>query len=89
MWHAPPLKARRSIMTHETDTSNEHSRVIPVVGIGASAGGLEALERFFAHVPADAPLAFVVVQHLHAEHPSSMPEILAQHTRLAVGPGAW
>src|SRR5512133_2228939 len=41
-----------------------------VVGIGASAGGLEALEQFFAAVPKDNGLAFVVVQHLERHHPS-------------------
>ncbi len=40
------------------------SRRFPVVGIGASAGGLIALEQFLSHVPANSGMAFVVVQHL-------------------------
>ena len=36
----------------------------PIVGIGASAGGLEALEQFFANMPKDSGMAFVVIQHL-------------------------
>ena len=45
-----------------------------MVGIGASAGGLEALERFLQRVPADSGLAYVVVQHLSPEHESSLAE---------------
>ncbi|WP_243438696.1 chemotaxis protein CheB [Fundidesulfovibrio soli] len=55
-----------------------------IVGIGASAGGLEALESFFDHMPPDCGLAFVVVQHLSPDFISMMDEILARHTKLAV-----
>src|SRR4051812_23976908 len=55
-----------------------------VVGIGASAGGLEALERFFEHVPVDSGLAYVVVQHLSPDFKSLMDEILARRTRLPI-----
>jgi two-component system CheB/CheR fusion protein len=41
-----------------------------IVGIGASAGGLEAFKAFFAHMPADSELAFVLVQHLSPDHES-------------------
>jgi two-component system CheB/CheR fusion protein len=40
----------------------------PIVGIGASAGGLEALEQFFANMPKDSGMAFVVIQHLDPEN---------------------
>ena len=40
----------------------------PVVGIGCSAGGLEALDAFLAHLPPDAGMAFVIVQHLSLIH---------------------
>ncbi len=52
------------------------------VGIGASAGALEALERFFAHVPQDSGLCFVVVQHLERHHPSVLSELLGRYTRM-------
>ena len=55
-----------------------------VVGIGASAGGLDALERFFDHVPADTGMAFVIVQHLSPDFKSLMDELLARHTRLPI-----
>jgi two-component system, chemotaxis family, CheB/CheR fusion protein len=55
-----------------------------VVGIGASAGGLEALERFFENVPADTQTAFVVVQHLSPDFKSLMDELLARRTKLPI-----
>jgi two-component system CheB/CheR fusion protein len=55
-----------------------------VVGIGASAGGLDALERFFDHVPSDTRMAFVIVQHLSPDFKSLMDELLARHTRLPI-----
>ncbi|WP_394846583.1 response regulator [Pendulispora brunnea] len=55
-----------------------------VVGIGASAGGLEALERFFDSLPNDTSMAFVVVQHLSPDFKSLMDELLARHTELPI-----
>ncbi len=55
-----------------------------VVGIGASAGGLEALERFFENVPLDTGMAFVVVQHLSPDFRSLMDELLARRTQLPI-----
>ena len=55
-----------------------------MVGLGASAGGLEALEEFFTHMPADSGMAFVVVTHLHPGHVSLLPELLAKRARMLV-----
>ena len=55
-----------------------------VVGIGASAGGLDALERFFDNLPKDTGMAFVVVQHLSPDFKSLMDELLARHTELPI-----
>jgi len=55
-----------------------------VVGIGASAGGLEALEHFFDNVPRASGMAFVVVQHLSPDFKSLMDEILARRTSLPI-----
>lgn len=55
-----------------------------VVGIGASAGGLDALQTFFAHVPESSGLAFVVVQHLSPDYESLMVELLSKHTPMRV-----
>jgi two-component system CheB/CheR fusion protein len=55
-----------------------------VVGIGASAGGLDPLERFFDHLPPDTGMAFVIVQHLSPDFKSFMDELLARHTPLPI-----
>ncbi|AWK85876.1 chemotaxis protein [Azospirillum thermophilum] len=55
-----------------------------IVGIGASAGGLEALQRFFDAVPGDSDLAYVVVQHLSPVHKSLMVDLLSKHTDMEV-----
>ena len=55
-----------------------------VVGMGASAGGLEAFEQFFTHMPPDSGIAFVLVQHLAPDHASLLPELLAKYTRMPV-----
>ncbi|HEX4446270.1 MAG TPA: chemotaxis protein CheB, partial [Polyangiaceae bacterium] len=54
------------------------------MGIGASAGGLEALERFFDAVPPDSGMAYVLVQHLSPDFRSLMDELLARHTALPI-----
>ncbi len=56
----------------------------PIVGIGASAGGLEALEQFFTHVQVGCGVAFVVVQHLDPTHQGLLPELLQRITPMKV-----
>ena len=55
-----------------------------VIGIGASAGGLEALQQFFEYMPPNSGLSFVVVQHLSPDYKSLMADILGKHTEMAV-----
>lgn len=57
-------------------------RGLRIVGIGASAGGLEALQSFFEALPPDTGMAFVVITHLHPEHESHLAELLQKHTRM-------
>ena len=63
---------------------NHSSARLPVVGIGASAGGIEALSSFFDAMPADSGCAFVVVLHLDPKRESEMARILGTHTRMPV-----
>jgi two-component system CheB/CheR fusion protein len=58
----------------------------PIVGIGASAGGLSAFEAFFSGMPADTDpgMAFVLVQHLAPDHKSILSELIQRHTRMQV-----
>jgi two-component system CheB/CheR fusion protein len=55
-----------------------------IVGIGASAGGLEAFEQFFGNMPPDSGMAFVIVQHLDPHRHSSVPDILTRYTRMPI-----
>jgi two-component system CheB/CheR fusion protein len=66
-------------------THPPQSKAFPVVGIGASAGGLEPLEAFFAAMPADKPdMAFVVIQHLSPQHKSIIGQILKKDTDMPI-----
>lgn len=71
-----------------TESSHTPDSALPgpahVVGIGASAGGLEALERFFDNLPEGTGMAFVLVQHLSPDFKSLMDELLARHTDLPI-----
>ncbi|WP_375450720.1 chemotaxis protein CheB [uncultured Devosia sp.] len=67
--------------------SDQNEKSLPpglIVGIGASAGGLEAFREFFAHLPADSGMAFVLVQHLSPDHESALAEILGRAAPIAV-----
>ncbi|HEX3527523.1 MAG TPA: chemotaxis protein CheB [Thermoanaerobaculia bacterium] len=56
----------------------------PIVGIGASAGGLEAFSELLRALPTDTGMAFVLVQHLSPSHPSQLADILSRTTRMPV-----
>ena len=58
--------------------------VVPVVGIGASAGGLEALEQFFGHMPVPSGLGFVVIQHMDPVRKGMLVELLQRTTAMPV-----
>jgi two-component system, chemotaxis family, CheB/CheR fusion protein len=62
----------------------DKSASVDIVGIGASAGGLEALEAFISHMPSDSGLAFVVVQHLSPTEKTNLSELLQRVTSLSV-----
>src|SRR5258707_10837124 len=55
-----------------------------IVAIGASAGGLEAYEHFFSHMPPDSGMAFAVVQHLAPDYKSALPHLLSKYTAMNV-----
>jgi two-component system CheB/CheR fusion protein len=87
----PARKAEVSTDTHERATSStlsppevETADTFPIVAIGASAGGLEALESFFSNMPPEPGLSFVVIQHLSPGARSAMRELLQAKTKMAV-----
>jgi len=79
------MKATPPIDGTCTDGLSPESRpVVPVVGIGASAGGLEAFTQFLGHLDVNTGMAFVLVLHLDPKHDSLLTEILARMTSMPV-----
>ncbi|MEO7163284.1 MAG: chemotaxis protein CheB, partial [Bdellovibrionia bacterium] len=69
----------------ESETGSVQERnMFPVVGIGASAGGLEAFTQLLTHLPIDTGMAFVLIQHFDPTHGSMTAEILSRTTRMKV-----
>jgi two-component system CheB/CheR fusion protein len=75
-------KIKSASKPKEQQISNQIN--FPIVGIGASAGGLETLEQFFENVPENSGLAFVVIQHLDPTQVGIMPELLQRTTEIKV-----
>lgn len=71
-----PSGEKKSVERKKTD--------LPIVGIGASAGGLEALEQFFANMPTDTGMSFVIIQHLDPNREGIMPQLLQRFTPMKV-----
>ena len=67
--------------------NSQHDR-FPIVGIGASAGGLEAITELVRHLPPDIQMSFVLVQHLDPVHESALTQILGRATSLTVSEAA-
>jgi two-component system CheB/CheR fusion protein len=80
---AKPETARPEAAVITSQKPTEKHQVV-VVGIGASAGGLESFKKFFDAMPSDSGLAFVLIQHLDPTHESMMVELLAKHTKMQV-----
>jgi len=76
----PPPRRRKTA----AKVASKASATFPIVGIGASAGGLEALEQFLARVPPGSGMAFVIVQHLDPTRKGIMPELLQRATGMKV-----
>lgn len=76
----------QAVASAEAPADGEGWTRFPVVGIGASAGGLAAFERFFAHMPAatESGMAFVVVQHLDPHHTSMVTDLIQRFTKMMV-----
>ena len=78
----PPRK--KALPTKISQKKKPGGSALLIVGIGASAGGLETLEAFFRKMPSDSGIAFVIIQHLSPKHKSIMAALLAKHTQMAV-----
>ncbi|MBA3873057.1 MAG: PAS domain-containing protein [Anaerolineae bacterium] len=71
----PPIAANSQSLAVHT---------LPIIGIGASAGGIEAFEAFFTHMPPSSGMAFVVIQHLAPDHDSILATLIQRYTKMPV-----
>jgi two-component system CheB/CheR fusion protein len=81
---APTIKSLSSITPEPASEQSAKPANFRIVGIGASAGGLEAFEQFFQHMAPDSGMAFVLVPHLDPSHGSLLTEILQRSTSMQV-----
>ena len=79
--NAPSDTAKSDVVPRRNDRQNAEA-AFPIVGVGASAGGLEAFTQFLEALPLDTGMGFVLVQHLDPEHESSLKQILSRATSL-------
>lgn len=70
--------------TTNKEENNTAAKGFPIIAIGASAGGVEVLKKFFNAMPAQSGIAFVVIVHLDPTHISYLPELLSQQTTMPV-----
>ena len=78
------MSAKNNKKSAPAPSGAERGEIFPIVGIGASAGGLEALEGFLSGIPSGINVAFVIIQHLAPEHKSMMGQLLEKYTALKV-----
>ncbi len=80
----PAKQTKSAANAKKTLIKQKETNDFPIVGLGASAGGLEALEAFFSHMPFDSGMGFVIIQHLSPKHKSIMASLLAKDTKMKV-----
>jgi two-component system CheB/CheR fusion protein len=78
-----PVKIKPVLSVKKAVTDSD-TALFPVVGIGASAGGLEAMEQFLGNVPENSGMAYIVVQHLDPTHKGMLPELLQRISKMKV-----
>ena len=81
---SPSAKIRPKRRVGATAARKTAGAAFPIVGVGASAGGLEAFLELLRHLPADTGMGFVLVQHLDPQHESALPSLLARATAMPV-----
>ncbi len=90
----PPVEGQSGVHAEESVIAPQHSRgetddaagphPFPIVGVGASAGGLDAFRQLLGNLPAETGMAFVLVQHLDPKHESQLAELLGRATPMPV-----
>jgi len=80
----PKIKVSGSLKSISGKAADLKNDKFPIVGIGTSAGGLEALEQFFSNMPINSGMAFVVIQHLDPTHKGLLRELIQRITEMPV-----
>jgi two-component system CheB/CheR fusion protein len=78
------LRHNADVVISNSDENIPQAAAFPIVGIGASAGGLEAFTGLLQHLPIDTGMAFVFIQHLAPQHASMLPSLLSRTTDMPV-----
>ena len=76
--------AKKAVPEAPPQQSVAQQQLFPIVGVGASAGGLEAFSAFLKHLPSDSGMAFVLIQHLDPKQRSGLTELLSRATKMPV-----
>ena len=86
MKSASVIRKKKSLLKKKSSTAPrlKKEKKFPVVAIGASAGGLEAMSILLKNLPADTGMAYIYVQHLSPDHKSFLPSILSKITKMKV-----
>lgn len=79
-----PKKAADLPLPDDEESQVKPENAFPIIGLGASAGGLEAFEIFFKNMPEDNGMAFVLISHLDPAHTSMMKELMSKYTKMEV-----
>src|ERR1035438_6661824 len=78
------LTSNKQIVHDDTSNNYDNTSSFPIVGIGASAGGVEAFTQLLNELPIYTGMAFVLIQHLDPTHPSLLTEVLSKTTKMPV-----
>ncbi|MCP4700981.1 MAG: PAS domain-containing protein [Gammaproteobacteria bacterium] len=79
-----PVKKRPKAPSPQAEKTPSEKKTFPIIGIGASAGGLAAFEKFFTNMPADSGMAFVLVQHMNPTRKSMLAGLVQKYTDMRV-----
>ncbi len=82
------LKQSENVSISKNSSNSEFKMTekdkFPIIGVGASAGGLDAFKKLFENIPPDSGMAYIVIQHMDPHYKSNLAEILSNHTKMIV-----
>ena len=84
LWGLQVTTQKKNGLNMKSSFETKVATEFPIVGIGASAGGLDPIRKLLENLPVDTGMAFVVIQHLAPGQESLLPEILSRSTKMKV-----